>query len=155
MFAIPFCGSSSCVHSTCIRECFFLTVSGSQLIVLRGDCVNSDRVAVTKFAHEWPGVCILQPWPRYISCRGRKGVNARESMSDMFNGDASHSRCLFFQPRVGSLPSVRHCSHVFGFLKSNLPFLPARNCVRGKVRSHTWHVNGFAAASLELCSFFC
>ena len=71
----------------------------------------------------------------------------------MFSGDASHSRRLFFRPAVGSLPSARHCSHVCGFLKSNWPFLPGRNCVRGMVRSHTWHVNGFAAASLDLCSF--
>ena len=71
----------------------------------------------------------------------------------MFSGDASHSRRLFFRPALGSLPSARHCSHVCGFLKSNFPFLPARNCVRGIVRSHTWHVSGFAAASLELCSF--
>ena len=86
---------------------------------------------------------------------GRKVVNTPGNISDMFSGDASHSRRLFFQPGVGSLPSARHCSHVFGFLKSNLPFLPARNCVRGKVRSHTWHVSGFAAASLDLCSFIC
>ena len=73
----------------------------------------------------------------------------------MFSGDASHSRRLFFRPALGSLPSARHCSHVCGFLKSNLPFLPGRNCVRGMVRSHTWHVSGFAAASLDLCSFNC
>ena len=84
---------------------------------------------------------------------GRKRVNSPGNMSDMFSGDASHSRRLFFRPAVGSLPSARHCSHVCGFLKSNWPFLPGRNCVRGMVRSHTWHVNGFAAASLDLCSF--
>ena len=44
---------------------FFPIVSGSQLIVLHGDCVNSDCVAAVKLAHEWPGVYILQPWPRY------------------------------------------------------------------------------------------
>ena len=86
---------------------------------------------------------------------GRKVVNTPGNISDMFSGDASHSRRLFFRPAVGSLPSARHCSHVCGFLKSNLPFLPGRNCVRGMVRSHTWHVSGFAAASLDLCSFFC
>ena len=88
-------------------------------------------------------------------CNGRKVVNSPGNMSDMFSGDASHSRRLFFQPAVGSLPSARHCSHVCGFLKSNWPFLPGRNCVRGMVRSHTWHVSGFAAASLDLCSFNC
>ena len=49
----------------CARERFFLIVSGSQLIVLRGDCVNRDRAAVTKLAHEWSGVYILQPLSRY------------------------------------------------------------------------------------------
>ena len=66
----------------------------------------------------------------------------------------AHASRLFFQPLVGRLPSARHSSHVIGFLKSNL--LPAflRNCDRGKLRSHTWHVIGFPAASMDACSFF-
>ena len=79
----------------------------------------------------------------------------------MFSGDASHanwgSRRLFFRPAVGCLPSARHCSHVCGFLKSNLPFLPGRNCVRGIFRSHNWHVNGlgWSLPSARHCSHVC
>ena len=82
-------------------------------------------------------------------------------MFDMFSGDASHanwgSRRLFFRPAMGCLPSARHCSHVCGYLKSNLPFLPGGNCVRGMVRSHTWHVNGlgWSLPSARHCSHVC
>ena len=66
----------------------------------------------------------------------------------------AHSNRLFFQPFVGSLPASRHSSQVIGFVKSNFLFeLVSRNFVRGKLRLHTWHVIGFAAASCFLCSF--
>ena len=85
-----------------------------------------------------------------------RNIDAPGNMPGILNGNLAHAgRCLF-GPLVGCLPSARHCSQVNGFLKSNLPLdVFARNCVRGKVRSHTWHVSGFAAASLDLCSFNC
>ena len=78
----------------------------------------------------------------------------QNGMPSMSTCSAAHASRLLFQPGVGSLPSARHSSHVIGFLKSNL--LPAflRNCDRGKLRSHTWHMMGFAAASTDACSFF-
>ena len=78
----------------------------------------------------------------------------QKGMPGLSTRNVAHASRLLFQPFVGSLPSARHSSHVIGFLKSNL--LPAflRNCDRGKLRSHTWHVIGLAAASMDARSFF-
>ena len=69
-------------------------------------------------------------------------------------GNVAHASRLLFQPGVVSLPSARHSSQVIGFLKSNLPPAFLRNCDRGKLRSHTWHMMGFAAASMDACALF-
>ena len=91
---------------------------------------------------------------RYCTEKKREDIDTRGSMSGMFNGNLAHAERLLFGPLVGCLPSARHCSQVCGFLKSNLPFDEfGRNCVRGKLRAHAWHVIGLAAASMEFCWF--
>ena len=84
--------------------------------------------------------------------RNRAPTNKTKGMPGLSTRNVAHASRLLFQPDVGSLLCARYSSHVIGFLKSNL--LPAflRNCDRGKLRSHTWHVIGLAAASMDACS---
>ena len=60
-----------CLQSTCVHERFFFIVSGSQLIVLHGDCVNSDRVAAVKPTHEWLTCSVAMPLIRGASFSGQ------------------------------------------------------------------------------------
>ena len=160
-FSVFFCLSKQTDASVLMMSCF--RPQASMADAWHSHAIHHCPLYTPQTTHSFSSTCMLQT----NSCRlfnmrvcalllfrwRTLQTFACASLNRKQGNLAQAGRCLF-GPVVGCLPSARHCSQVCGFLKSNLPFdVFGRNCVRGKLRAHAWHVIGLAAASMDSCLF--